>query len=59
MLKLQIEFLPVYSPTKAERADARLYANNIQLCMANALDLPLSEKSVVDNLHIPTEINHI
>lgn len=40
--------LPVYYPTKEEKADARLYAENIRKKMADTLGCPIIEQGVAD-----------
>jgi len=37
---VNIIWLPVYVPSPEERADARLYANNVQRAIADAMELP-------------------
>jgi lysophosphatidylcholine acyltransferase/lyso-PAF acetyltransferase len=43
-----ITFLPVYTPSEAERADAGLFANNVREAMSRATGLPLSDSDVQD-----------
>ncbi|EDV99539.1 lysophosphatidylcholine acyltransferase [Drosophila grimshawi] len=46
--RCEIEYLPVYTPSPAEVADANLYANNVRKVMANALEVPTSDYSFED-----------
>jgi lysophosphatidylcholine acyltransferase/lyso-PAF acetyltransferase len=43
---LEIEYLPVYIPSQAERNDPLLYANNVRNVMARALNVPTVDASV-------------
>ena len=47
-MTFQIEYLPVYHPTEAEKLDARLFADNVRSVMAMHLNVPLSERKVED-----------
>ncbi|XP_076750673.1 lysophosphatidylcholine acyltransferase isoform X1 [Xylocopa sonorina] len=57
----EIEFLPVYKPSEAERTDPKLYANNVRRLMAEALQIPVSDYTYDDcriiskahQLHMP------
>lgn len=57
----EIEFLPVYKPSEAEKTDPKLYANNVRRLMAEALNIPVSDYTYDDcriitkahQLHIP------
>jgi len=40
---VQIEFLPVYSPSEEERKDPILYAKNVQLVMAEHIGIPATD----------------
>ena len=40
---MEVEFLPAYYPSAAEKADPILYANNVRAAMGRALNVPLSE----------------
>ncbi|XP_046397002.1 lysophosphatidylcholine acyltransferase isoform X2 [Ischnura elegans] len=44
----EIEFLPVYHPSPAEKADPKLYANNVRMVMAKALGVPVSDYTYDD-----------
>ncbi|XP_030381302.1 lysophosphatidylcholine acyltransferase [Scaptodrosophila lebanonensis] len=46
--RCEIEYLPVYTPSPAEIADANLYANNVRDVMARALGVPTSDYSFED-----------
>ncbi|KAM7536458.1 hypothetical protein Aperf_G00000085433 [Anoplocephala perfoliata] len=49
---LEIEFLPVYNPSQAEKDDPQLYAKNVRALMAKATNLPTTEFSFNDCHHI-------
>ncbi|XP_031826103.1 lysophosphatidylcholine acyltransferase isoform X2 [Nomia melanderi] len=57
----EIEFLPVYKPSEAEKTDPKLYANNVRRLMAEALQIPVSDYTYNDcriitkahQLHMP------
>ncbi|XP_046736090.1 lysophosphatidylcholine acyltransferase isoform X2 [Diprion similis] len=44
----EIEFLPVYKPSAAEKSDPKLYANNVRRLMARALQIPVSDYTYDD-----------
>ncbi|EGK96404.1 AGAP000596-PC [Anopheles gambiae str. PEST] len=44
----EIEFLPVYYPSEAEKANPKLYADNVRMLMAKALDIPISDYTFDD-----------
>ncbi|XP_012259704.2 lysophosphatidylcholine acyltransferase isoform X1 [Athalia rosae] len=44
----EIEFLPVYKPSEAEKSDPKLYANNVRRLMARALQIPVSDYTYDD-----------
>ncbi|XP_054286951.1 lysophosphatidylcholine acyltransferase 1-like isoform X1 [Macrosteles quadrilineatus] len=44
----EIEFLPVYKPSEAERRDPKLYAENVRQLMARALGVPTVEYTYDD-----------
>ncbi|KAH8420255.1 hypothetical protein KR009_008366 [Drosophila setifemur] len=46
--RCEIEYLPVYTPSPDEVADANLYANNVREVMAKALGVPTSDYSFED-----------
>ncbi|XP_068141291.1 lysophosphatidylcholine acyltransferase [Drosophila tropicalis] len=46
--RCEIEYLPVYTPSAAEKADANLYAQNVREVMAKALGVPTSDYSFED-----------
>ncbi|XP_017012964.1 lysophosphatidylcholine acyltransferase [Drosophila takahashii] len=46
--RCEIEYLPVYTPSEDEVADANLYANNVREVMAKALGVPTSDYSFED-----------
>ncbi|KAI8034239.1 hypothetical protein M5D96_012998 [Drosophila gunungcola] len=46
--RCEIEYLPVYTPSVDEIADANLYANNVREVMAKALGVPTSDYSFED-----------
>ncbi|XP_058475973.1 lysophosphatidylcholine acyltransferase 1 [Solea solea] len=45
---MEIEYLPVYTPSKEEKENPALFANNVRRLMAKALELPLTELSFDD-----------
>ncbi|XP_064399042.1 lysophosphatidylcholine acyltransferase 2-like isoform X2 [Halichondria panicea] len=45
---LEIEFLPVYCPSQAEKDDCRLYADNVQRVMSRRVQLPIGNQAVED-----------
>ncbi|XP_056153941.1 lysophosphatidylcholine acyltransferase 1 [Lampris incognitus] len=45
---MEIEYLPVYTPSDEEKSDAALFANNVRQLMASALKLPLTDLSFDD-----------
>ncbi|KAJ8894768.1 hypothetical protein PR048_000075 [Dryococelus australis] len=44
----EIEFLPVYQPSDAEKKDPKLFANNVRQVMAKALGVPVSDYAYDD-----------
>ncbi|KAM8721481.1 hypothetical protein ACLKA7_007370 [Drosophila subpalustris] len=46
--RCEVEYLPVYTPSPAEVADANLYASNVRQVMAKALGVPTSDYSFED-----------
>uniref|UniRef100_A0A182QJ75 EF-hand domain-containing protein n=1 Tax=Anopheles farauti TaxID=69004 RepID=A0A182QJ75_9DIPT len=44
----EIEFLPVYYPSEAEKANPKLYADNVRMLMAKALEIPISDYTFDD-----------
>lgn len=44
----EIEFLPVYKPNAAEKADPKLYAENVRQLMAQALGVPTMDYTYDD-----------
>uniref|UniRef100_A0A5S6Q7Q6 PlsC domain-containing protein n=1 Tax=Trichuris muris TaxID=70415 RepID=A0A5S6Q7Q6_TRIMR len=47
-LNVEIEFLPVYVPSEAEKNDALLFAGNVRSIMADCLRVPTSDYSYED-----------
>ncbi|XP_059205648.1 lysophosphatidylcholine acyltransferase 1 [Centropristis striata] len=45
---MEIEYLPIYTPSKEEKENPALFANNVRKLMAKALDLPLTDLSFDD-----------
>ena len=41
--RVEIEFLPVYNPGPKEIADPELYAKNVQVLMADKLEIPATD----------------
>ncbi|XP_076972922.1 lysophosphatidylcholine acyltransferase 1 isoform X2 [Tamandua tetradactyla] len=46
--QVEIEFLPVYSPSEAERRSPALYASNVRHVMAQALGIPVTDYTFED-----------
>jgi hypothetical protein len=44
---MQIWYMPVYTPTKQEQEDTRLYARNARIAMCKALGVPSTEHRCV------------
>ena len=44
----ELQFLPVYQPSEAEKNDPNLYAENVRKIMAKAAGLPLSDATLDD-----------
>uniref|UniRef100_A0A5K3EIH8 PlsC domain-containing protein n=2 Tax=Mesocestoides corti TaxID=53468 RepID=A0A5K3EIH8_MESCO len=53
---LEIEFLPVYVPSEAEKEDPKLYATNVRAVMAKAANLPTTDLSFDDCRRIRTAV---
>ncbi|XP_064466466.1 lysophosphatidylcholine acyltransferase 1-like isoform X2 [Ornithodoros turicata] len=45
---MEIEYLPVYVPSEEEKKDPQLYAENVRMFMAKALQIPVSSYSYDD-----------
>ncbi|XP_029299365.1 lysophosphatidylcholine acyltransferase 1 [Cottoperca gobio] len=45
---MEIEYLPIYTPSSDERGNPGLFANNVRKLMAKALELPLTDLSFDD-----------
>ncbi|XP_078123753.1 lysophosphatidylcholine acyltransferase 1 [Sander vitreus] len=45
---MDIEYLPIYTPSKEEKENPALFANNVRKLMAKALELPLTDLSFDD-----------
>ncbi|KAM9339911.1 lysophosphatidylcholine acyltransferase 1 [Symphorus nematophorus] len=45
---MEIEYLPIYTPSDEEKENPALFANNVRKLMAKALDLPLTDLSFDD-----------
>ncbi|XP_031143008.1 lysophosphatidylcholine acyltransferase 1 [Sander lucioperca] len=45
---MEIEYLPIYTPSKEEKENPALFANNVRKLMAKALELPLTDLSFDD-----------
>uniref|UniRef100_A0A8C5C286 Lysophosphatidylcholine acyltransferase 1 n=1 Tax=Gadus morhua TaxID=8049 RepID=A0A8C5C286_GADMO len=45
---IEIEYLPVYTPSEEEKSDPALFANNVRQVMAKALQLPLTDLTLED-----------
>ncbi|XP_060047108.1 lysophosphatidylcholine acyltransferase 1 [Erinaceus europaeus] len=46
--RVEIEFLPVYSPSEDEKRDPALYARNVRRVMADALGVPITDYTFED-----------
>lgn len=46
--RLEIEFLPVYTPTEEEKADPKIFASNVRKVMADALNVPVTDHTFDD-----------
>ena len=47
-ISAKVTYLPVYCPSKEEKSNAKLYANNVRNVMADALDLPITDHTFED-----------
>lgn len=47
-MTFQVEFLPVYNPSKDEQEDAKLFASNVRRRMATRLNIPMVDRSVTE-----------
>ncbi|KAF3707694.1 Lysophosphatidylcholine acyltransferase 1 [Channa argus] len=45
---MEIEYLPIYTPSNEEKENPALFANNVRELMAKALDIPLTNLSFED-----------
>ncbi|XP_034748474.1 lysophosphatidylcholine acyltransferase 1 [Etheostoma cragini] len=45
---MEIEYLPIYTPSNEEKKNPALFANNVRKLMAKALELPLTDLSFDD-----------
>ncbi|XP_043545592.1 lysophosphatidylcholine acyltransferase 1-like isoform X1 [Chiloscyllium plagiosum] len=45
---VEIEFLPIYTPSEEEKRNPILYANNVRKVMANALGVPVTDYTFED-----------
>lgn len=46
--KVEVEFLPVYTPNEDEKEDSKLFAANVRQVMADALGIPVTDHSYDD-----------
>ena len=46
--RVEVEFLPVYQPSEAEKANPKLYAYNVRKIMADALGIPFTDHTYDD-----------
>lgn len=46
--RVEVEFLPVYTPNDEEKTNPKLFADNVQTVMARALGVPVSDYSFED-----------
>ena len=56
LTRMEIEFLPVYSPSIQEQSDARLFASNVNELIADKLALPVYKISAADALFPKKEL---
>ncbi len=49
---VELEFLPVYTPSKEEKENEILFAKNVQKVMADALGVPPTEFTFEDGIAI-------
>lgn len=47
-----MEILPVYVPSSKEKADAKLYAENVRVLMAQRLGVPLADAGILDHIRL-------
>ncbi|TWW65410.1 Lysophosphatidylcholine acyltransferase 1 [Takifugu flavidus] len=52
---MEIEYLPVYTPSEEEKENPSLFANNVRKVMAKALEVPLTDLSFEDREIILSE----
>ena len=48
----QVEILPVYMPSSKEKADPKLYAENVRVLMARRLGVPLADAGILDHIRL-------
>ena len=48
----QVEILPVYVPNSKEKADPKLYAENVRVLMAKRLGVPLADAGILDHIRL-------
>lgn len=53
--RCEIEYLPVYLPSEAEKADPKLFANNVRAVMAECLQCPITDHTYDDLRPAKTE----
>ncbi|XP_012941031.1 lysophosphatidylcholine acyltransferase 2 isoform X3 [Aplysia californica] len=46
--RIEIEYLPVYTPSEEEKADPKLFANNVRTLMAESLKCPVTDHTYDD-----------
>ncbi|XP_055890931.1 lysophosphatidylcholine acyltransferase 2-like isoform X1 [Biomphalaria glabrata] len=46
--RIEIEYLPVYTPSEAEKKDPKLFANNVREKMASCLGVPVTDHTYDD-----------
>ncbi|XP_030043117.1 lysophospholipid acyltransferase LPCAT4 [Microcaecilia unicolor] len=51
-LSVEVEFLPVYHPNEAEKADPTLYASGVQRVMAGALGIPATDYELIGDMPV-------
>ncbi|KAJ1633674.1 hypothetical protein T492DRAFT_979072 [Pavlovales sp. CCMP2436] len=56
--RVEVKYLPPYAPSAAERADATLFAGNVQALMASHLHVPVTDCTLADYTALSTRRFH-
>nr|XP_033781350.1 lysophospholipid acyltransferase LPCAT4 [Geotrypetes seraphini] len=51
-LNVEVEFMPVYHPNEAEKADPALYASRVQRVMSGALGIPATDYELIGDMPV-------